>query len=314
VRPIRIAIVGVGKIARDQHLPAIAANPAFKLVAAASRHAAVAGVSNFPTIEALLDSTVAVDAVAICTPPQQHYQAAKLALARAKHVLLEKPPCTSLAQFDHLVALAQAAGRTLYQTWHSRHALGVAPAARLLQQRQLRRVRVAWKEDVRQWHPGQTWIWQAGGFGVLDPGINAFSILTHIIAEPIFVESARLFVPSNCEAPIAAELKFVGDSGLEIAVELDFLHTGTQTWSIDLDTDTGPINLSAGGSVLSVANQRVAPDADVLASEYESIYRCFAELVASGQSEVDARPLQLVADVFLVAKHMTVEAFDMGVA
>jgi predicted dehydrogenase len=309
-----MAIVGVGKIARDQHLPAIAGNPAFKLVAAASRNTTVAGAANFPTIEALLDSSVAVDAVAICTPPQQHYQAVKLALARGKHVLMEKPPCTSLAQFDHLVALARAAQRTLYQTWHSRHALGIAPAERLLRERVLRHVYVTWKEDVRRWHPGQTWIWQAGGFGVLDPGINAFSILTQIIAEPIFARSAQLYVPSNCEAPIAADIEFITDSGVPVEVQLDFRHTGTQTWTIDLETDSGPINLSAGGSVLSVANERVAPDANVLASEYESIYRRFGQLIAAGESEVDARPLQLVADVFMVARHVAVEPFDLKAA
>ncbi|MDZ4136042.1 MAG: gfo/Idh/MocA family oxidoreductase, partial [Paracoccaceae bacterium] len=44
---IAITIVGVGKIARDQHLPAIAANPDFDLVAAVSRHGQVDGVPNF---------------------------------------------------------------------------------------------------------------------------------------------------------------------------------------------------------------------------------------------------------------------------
>jgi D-galactose 1-dehydrogenase len=310
VQPIRMAIVGVGKIARDQHIPAIIANPAFRLVGAASRHAAVAGVSNFPTIEAMLAGTLDIDAVAICTPPAHHYQAAKLALARGKHVLLEKPPCTTLAQFDSMVALAQAAGRTLYQTWHSRHALGVAPAARLLQERRLRRVHVTWKEDVRRWHPGQTWIWQAGGFGVLDAGINALSILTQLIDEPIFAKSARLLMPSNCETPIAAEIEFVGDSGLEITAELDFRHTGTQTWDIELATDAGPMKLSAGGGVLTLGEERVAPNPGGLASEYQSIYRRFAELIAKGETEADARPLRLVADILLVARHIAIEPFD----
>jgi predicted dehydrogenase len=314
VQPIRLAIVGVGKIARDQHIPAISANPAFKLTAAASRHAAIDGVSNFPTIGDLLASAVDIDAIAICTPPHVHYQEAKQALAAGKHVLLEKPPCTSLAQFDHLVTLAAAAQRTLYQTWHSRHALGVAPAARLLKQRQLRSVHVAWKEDVRRWHPGQTWIWQPGGFGVLDAGINSFSILTQIIGEPMFVQSARLYVPSNCDTPIAAEVEFVTDSGLAITAELDFRHTGTQTWDIDLETDAGPMKLSAGGGVLTAGNERIAPDAEGLASEYESIYRSFGELIASGRSETDVRPLRMVADILLVAKHISIEPFDMGLA
>ena len=49
--PIHLAIVGVGKIARDQHLPSIAKNPDFKLVAAASRHGTVDGIANFKSID-----------------------------------------------------------------------------------------------------------------------------------------------------------------------------------------------------------------------------------------------------------------------
>lgn len=250
-----------------------------------------------------------LDAVAICTPPQAHYEAAKLALARGKHVLLEKPPCTSLAQLENLVRLAGIAERTLYQTWHSRHAHGVAPARRLLQQQTLRRARVTWKEDVRQWHPGQAWIWEPGGFGVLDPGINAISILTQIIAEPIFVKTARLFVPSNCAAPIAAELEFVTDGGVGISAVLDFRHTGAQTWDIDLTTDEGSIKLSAGGGELTVGANPVPPDPGALTSEYQDIYLQFAQLIHQERSEVDARPLQLVADILLIARHVAVEPF-----
>ncbi len=54
--PIRIGIVGVGKIVRDQHLPALAADPDYRLVAAASRHGKVDGFPNFPSIEAMLDA------------------------------------------------------------------------------------------------------------------------------------------------------------------------------------------------------------------------------------------------------------------
>jgi D-galactose 1-dehydrogenase len=309
VKPIRVGIVGVGKIARDQHIPAILGNSALSLEAAASRHAQVSGVANFSSIEEMLAKVTDLDAVAICTPPQAHYAAAKLALAKGKHVLLEKPPCTSLTQFENLVRLARIAGRTLYQTWHSRHAHAVAPAQRLLQQQILKQGRVTWKEDVRQWHPGQTWIFEPGGFGVLDPGINAISIMTQIIAEPIFVTSACLYVPSNCAAPIAAELEFVTDRGVGISAGLDFRHTGPQTWDIDLVTDQGSIKLSAGGGQLTVGGHAVPADAGALASEYEDIYERFVQLIRQGESEVDVRPLQLVADIFLIAKHISVAPF-----
>jgi D-galactose 1-dehydrogenase len=37
VKPIRIAIIGYGKIAEDQHVPSIQANPRLELVATSSR-------------------------------------------------------------------------------------------------------------------------------------------------------------------------------------------------------------------------------------------------------------------------------------
>jgi predicted dehydrogenase len=304
-----MGIVGVGKIARDQHIPRIAANPAFELVAVASRHGSVAGVANFASLDAMLAGVPGLDAVAICTPPQTHYDMAKQVLDAGRHVLMEKPPCASLVQLEHLVQLARAAGRSLYQTWHSQHARAVEPARALLQKRRIRRVHITWKEDVLRWHPGQTWLWEPGGFGVFDPGMNALSILTKLIPEALFPRSARLFVPVNCGAPIAADLALISAGGIEISAEFDFRETGPQRWNIDVDTDEGALRLSAGGGQLSLGEQPIPPDAGSLDAEYEAIYRRFAELVARKESDVDARPLQLVADIFLVARQIPVEAF-----
>ena len=310
MQTIRMGIVGVGKIARDQHVPCIAGNPAFTLAAAASRHAALPGIPSFHTLEQMLDGAPQLDAIAICTPPQLHYEAARLALERGKHVLMEKPPCASLVQLGHLKQIAGTVQRTLYQTWHSQHAPGVAAAAAVLEVRRVRRVRVTWKEDVLRWHPGQKWIWQAGGFGVLDPGINALSILTRLIAEPIFPRSALLLVPANLEAPIAAELELLTAGGIEISVALDFRHTGPQTWDIDFETDQGPCKLSAGGAILTVGGEAGPGEAGELHGEYSSIYRAFGELIGAGRSEVDARPLELVADIFLTARQVAVAPFE----
>ncbi len=309
-QPIRMGIVGVGKIARDQHIPCIAANPAFKLLAVASRNNAVEGTPSYPSLEQMLVGSPDLDAVAICTPPQAHYEAAKTILASGRHVLMEKPPCASLGQLDSLVRLAKASGRSLYQTWHSQHARAVEPAARLLEHRKVRRVRITWKEDVRRWHPGQGWLWEPGGFGVFDPGMNALSILTKLIAEPIYPQTAQLFVPANCGAPIAAEVELRTDSGIEINASFDFRETGPQRWNIDLDTDEGAMRLSAGGGHLTLGDNPVPTDPGSLDAEYAAIYRRFRDLVTRGESDVDTRPLQLIADVFLVAKQITVDPYS----
>ena len=310
MQPVRMGIVGVGKIARDQHIPRIAANPAFQLVAIASRHGTVDGVANFTSLEAMLAGTPNLDAVAICTPPQTHYDMARQVLNAGRHVLMEKPPCASIMQLDHLVQLARDVGCSLYQTWHSQHARAVEPARVLLQKRRIRRVHITWKEDVLRWHPGQTWLWEPGGFGIFDPGMNALSILTKLIPEAIFPRNAHLSIPRNCGAPIAANLDLTSASGIEISAEFDFRETGPQRWNIDIDTDEGALKLTAGGGLLTLGDQPVPPDAGSLDTEYEAIYRRFAELVARKESDVDVRPLQLVADIFLVARQVLVEAFE----
>jgi len=90
--PLRIALVGIGKIARDQHIPALAANRRFELVACASRNATLDGTRSFPDLESLLAGVPDLDCISICTPPQAHFDAALLALRAGKHVMLEKPP------------------------------------------------------------------------------------------------------------------------------------------------------------------------------------------------------------------------------
>jgi len=305
--PIRIAIVGFGKIARDQHVPAIAATDGVTLAAVASRNASLADVPHFATIEQLLRDGPAIDAVALCTPPQVRRAQAAAALEAGKHVMLEKPPGASVGELDPLIAQAARAGRTLFATWHSRFAPAVEPARHWLASRRISSVTIDWKEDVRVWHPGQDWIWEPGGLGVFDPGINALSILTRILPQPLFVTAAELSFPANREAPIAAHLSMADAAGLPITAEFDFRQTGPQSWDILIETDGGPLKLSGGGARL-IAGSEVLVDAE--AEEYRGLYRRFVELTATGTSDVDLAPLRLVADAFMLGRRQIVAAFE----
>lgn len=305
---IRIGILGVGKIAKEQHIPAIRRNPEFALVACASRHARLDDCASYADLASMLDGCPELDAVSVCTPPQVHFEAARLALLRGKHVFLEKPPCRATMQLDELVRLAHQGKRTLFQTWHARHAAAVDATRSSLAGSRVRRGRILWKEDVRQWHPGQSWLWEAGGFGVFDPGINAVSILTHIVPEAVFVRSADLYCPANCDSPIAAQVTFETNAGAIIEAEFDFLYTAAPQWDIELDTDQGPVALTAHGSKLRVGDRQVA--AGTPETEYPSLYRRFAELIGQGASDADGAPFRLVADIFLIGKRHTVAPFN----
>lgn len=303
---LRIAIVGFGKIARDQHVGAIAATPGAELAAVASRNASLPGLPHFATIEELLEKGPEIDAVSLCTPPQVRRAQAAAALAAGKHVMLEKPPGIGVAELDPLVAMAADAKRTLFATWHSRHAPAVEPAREWLATRRIKSVHIIWKEDVRVWHPGQTWIWEPGGLGVFDPGINALSILTRILPKPVFVTEAELAFPANCQSPIAANLTLTDISGLPVTAEFDFRQTGPQSWDIVAETDQGQMTLSRGGRIMAVDGKVVADAPD---EEYRELYRHFVKLAASGASDVDLAPLRLVADSFLLGKRNIVEPF-----
>jgi D-galactose 1-dehydrogenase len=304
--PIRIGIVGVGKIVRDQHLPALAKDGRFQLVATASRNATVDGVRGFTTIEEMLDTVKELDAVSLCMPPQFRYQAAHTAIQAGKHVFLEKPPGATVSEVEDLKALAAAKGVSLFASWHSRYAPAVEAARAFLATANPKSIAIIWKEDVRRWHPGQAWIWKAGGFGVFDPGINALSIATHIIPRPFFVTSAVLDFPENCQAPVAARIAFSNADGPAVTMDLDWLQTGPQTWDIVAETDKGRMVLSAGGARLAIDGKAVHQEPE---AEYPMLYERFAEIIRAGVSDVDVAPLQHVADAFMLGERRIVEPF-----
>ncbi len=301
-----IAIAGFGKIARDQHLPALRDNQDLELIAIASRNATLEGVENHENLDALLAALPALDAVALCTPPQVRYAQAVAAIEAGKHVLLEKPPGVSLSEVEDLVRRAEQRGVTLYATWHAREAAGVEKAREWLSTRRVTGVDIQWREDVRQWHPGQQWVWEPGGLGVFDPGINALSIATHILPEVFFLREATLEVPENCQSPIGATLEFTDVHDTPIHADFDWRQTGPQTWQITVNTDDGTLVLDSGGSQLSINGERVIDGEDV---EYAGLYRRFAHLIAKGKSDVDVAPFRHVADAFLLGRRQSVEAF-----
>ena len=304
--PIKVAIIGVGKIVQDQHAPVLRADPDFEIVAAASPNSTLEGVPTYKTPDEMLAAHPEIDAVSVCTPPQIRHALALQALRARKHVLLEKPPGATVSEVTDLTAFAAEQQLTLFATWHSRHAAGVEPAQAWVKAHKLKSVEVIWREDVRRWHPGQAWIWKAGGLGVFDPGINALSIVTRILP-PFFLRDAQLEFPSNCDAPIAAKLNGAVEGGGVITCDFDWRQTGPQTWDVRIEAEGGAsLRLSMGGEQMEIDGKPVQLKAQ---SEYASIYRHFAELVRGGKSDVDVSPLQQVADAFMLGRRIAVDPF-----
>lgn len=303
--PINLALVGVGKIARDQHIPAIKGDNRFRLAATVDPKGGLPDLPAFNSLDQLLASKIQIDAVSLATPAAGRRDLVAEALGAGLNVMVEKPPAATLSEVDDMASLAREAGKTLFTSWHSRGAPFVNAARDWLRGRTIQGLRIIWKEDVRHWHPGQEWLFGPGGFGCFDPGINALSIATMILPAPLLIEAATLLVPQGRDQPIAASL-VIRTGGVSGAVEFDIRQIGQQVWDIEVTTDAGTMALREGGAVMErpgLASERADP------REYPSLYAHFAELVANGRSDIDVRPLKLVADAFLVAGRTPVEPF-----
>jgi predicted dehydrogenase len=106
---IRSAVIGVGYLGKF-HAQKYAQQPNSKLVAVCDTNLATAqalaaqlGTRAVDNIDALLPE---VDALSIVVPTQQHYHIAKKCLLAGKHILLEKPMTTTVAEAQELVDIA----------------------------------------------------------------------------------------------------------------------------------------------------------------------------------------------------------------
>ncbi len=308
--PLNVALVGIGKIAQDQHVPAIANSTDWSLVATVSRSGRVDEVPGFETIDALLAAGLDIDVVSLCTPPTVRFDITRKALEAGCHVMLEKPPAATIAEILTLETLAKTAGKTLFTTWHSREAHHVDQAKAWLKSRRVRSCKITWRESVWKWHPGQDWVFEAGGMGVFDPGINALSIMTKILPDPVHVTAASLEVPENKHTPIAADIDFAHPEGATVSAHFDWRETSRDIWDIEIATDDGLLVLTDGGANMTIDGV-LQPGGDAaLHGEYPRLYARMHQLVQDGQSDVDLSPMIHVSDAMTLAERKLVAPFS----
>ena len=299
----KIALVGIGKIAVDQHVPSIHGSPDWELAATVSRRGTVEGVEAFAAIDEFLAARPDIPVVSICLPPVPRYDYAVAALNAGRHVMLEKPPGATLSECHALADLAKERGVSLVATWHSREAAAVDAARDWLSGRDVTRAHITWHESVRKWHPGQEWIFEPGGMGVFDPGINALSILTKILPAPVHLTAATLGFPANRQTPIAAELTFTGN----VTASLDWLKDEGELWEIEVETPDGTLRLLEGGRRMTLdgAEQDVPDDP----GEYPRLYAAMARAVAERAIDMDLSPMRHIADAFTLGARETLDPF-----
>ena len=111
--PVRVGVIGAGSLG-FHHARLLRGVPGVAFHGIYEANAERAGVVSreleiqaHPTLDALLAD---VDAVSIVVPTPLHHQVAMAALARGKHLLIEKPITVTLAEADELLDLADRQG------------------------------------------------------------------------------------------------------------------------------------------------------------------------------------------------------------
>lgn len=298
-----ICLVGIGKIAVDQHVPAINASEHWTLAATVSRAGTVDGVPSYTDFDQMLADRPDIPVISLCLPPVPRFDYAAKAIAAGRHVMLEKPPGATLAEVHALQQMAAEKGVSLFATWHSRAAKAVQPAKAWLASKTITSAHINWKEDVRKWHPNQDWVFEAGGMGVFDPGINALSIITEILPFEMRLKQAILEFPTNRDTPIAAKMQWADN----VSGEFDWRQTGPQSWDIIVETTEGIAEIKDGGTRLLIDGTE--QDTGHI-EEYPALYAEMDSLVKSNTSDVDLRPMIHVSDAFTLGKRISTDAFE----
>ena len=189
---MRGALIGVGNVAVNGHLPGWKASDRVDIVAAADarperREALAASYPQarwYATAEDLL-STEPLDFVDICTPPGTHSLLVRQALARSLHVMCEKPLVILPSEMRGLPSLAVEKERVLFTVHNWKHAPLLAKVSDLVRAGAvgaLRRVRWETLRDKPAAAVGEAGNWrvdpaQSGGGVLFDHGWHALYVV-----------------------------------------------------------------------------------------------------------------------------------------
>jgi predicted dehydrogenase len=253
-RTLRVAIVGCGNIAH-QHARAYAASGRTELVGLvdivaerAEAYADAYGGRTYPDLTSLMREA-RPDLVSVVTPPGAHADVAATLLRAGASVLIEKPPCPTLAEFDIIADAERTGGGTAYVVFQHRHGSGARRAAELLGSGALGRPQVAvcetlWFRPDSYFDPAWRGTWSGEGGGpTLGHGIHQIDLLLHLLGPwhhltAVAVRQAR---PVEFEDVSLAVVRFENGA---VASVVNSLLSPRELSRIRIDTAAGTLEVN----------------------------------------------------------------------
>ena len=281
---LRGAIVGFGAVAAEGHLPGWATRPEVQIVAicdpvAARRHHAfriLKGVRVYDDLGLMLDGE-RPDFVDVASPPGFHAAAARAALEAGAHVIVEKPLCLALEEFDALAELARIRGRVLMCVHNWKHAPAYRRAFELIASGRLGKVREITLERLRTGPaggdgPGARWRREAalGGGILIDHGWHTLYLAQWLMggAAPRLI-SARLGGNREGGAEEEADLQLAFDGDRRAAIQLSW-HAAARRTSASIRGDRAVLELE--GNALRLTEAQASHDLSVIDAADDSYH------------------------------------------
>ena len=219
--PIRIALVGCGRISRN-HFEAIEKIDGLELAAVcdvvADRAQAAGeryGVPWFESFDEMLASA-RFDAVALCTPSGLHPKHGILAASAGKHVICEKPMAISLDGADQLVGACDAAGVQLLVVKQNRLNPAIQLLKRAIDRERFGRIYLA-NTTVRWTRPQEYYdqapwrgTWEFDGGAIMNQASHYVDLIQWLVGpvESVMAKTATLARRIETEDTGVAVLRF----------------------------------------------------------------------------------------------------------
>lgn len=199
MQKIGVGLIGYGLAGRAFHAPYVAVTPGMELRAvvssdAAKVHADLPGMNVVPDVASLL-ALPDVDLVIVASPDETHAEHALAALAAGKHVLVDKPFASTLADARRVADAARASKQVLTVFHNRRWDADSLTLRRLIAEDRLGTI-VHFESHFDRWRPEPAPVWKearAGG-SWLDLGPHLVDQALCLFGRPegIFVDLASL--------------------------------------------------------------------------------------------------------------------------
>ncbi len=192
-REIGFAVIGCGGIATKAHLPSISEIPEGKLIAvadavkekakgAAERFGAKAYYTDYRKLLKRED----VDVVDVCTPPFMHREQVVAAAEAGKHIICEKPLCTTLTATDEIIRAVKKAEVKLTVDFMFRFHPLYRKVKQIIDDGSIGKVVMMWLTNIVMTNPTHPWFWKkekSGGM-LVEHTCHFFDIFTWWAGEP----------------------------------------------------------------------------------------------------------------------------------